>query len=70
MKRHKQGARGHTLVRLATALLSTRPLPLASLLHPIVYVVLIGVDRMIMYCNVFCGVKCVMVQQKGLTSVV
>ena len=35
IKRHKQGARGHTLVCLAAALPSTRPPPLASLLHPI-----------------------------------
>ena len=37
IKRHKQGARGHTLVCLAAALPSTRPPPLASLLYPIVY---------------------------------
>ena len=40
IKRHKQGARD-ILVRLAAALPSTRPRPLASLLHPIVYVTLI-----------------------------
>ena len=37
LKSTKQRAQRHTLVRLTAALPSTRPWPLASLLHPIVY---------------------------------